>query len=366
MPITLVRGATLRGLRCLRKGAPCPAWETALTWRARSTGEASTGRVLPHFAWSRLWRKAPSLAARRQTTRLPDRNRLISPGKRTLPHETSRRHAHRRHPHFTEKSTHLTANARFLSRPQGAQRCLLRLGHSPDSRDIEPVVGPVASQRAEMLATVQVPERDDPVIAATGQRAVIGTHLERLDCPLMRLSHSHALSMLQAPSAQHTVPASASAHGLWGGSDHHRGGWQRASTMRHGVRAFWLGPRSNRSCSKPTVSPPRSRKTRRSRAGYPGAWCCRQMSYGKPHEPAGCTQDVRWDDPPRPHAIPPGNASGQEHASRVSRHGEDRSSSKGKASHIPVHTSPSMPERAITRFEQLDWLKRTDHLKWSV
>jgi len=25
-----------------------------------------------------------------------------------------------------------------------------------------------------------------------------------------------------------------------------------------------------------------------------------------------------------------------------------------------------MPERAITRFEQLDWLKRTDHLKWSV
>ena len=33
---------------------------------------------------------------------LPDRNRLISPGKRTLPHETSRRQGHRRHPPVTE------------------------------------------------------------------------------------------------------------------------------------------------------------------------------------------------------------------------------------------------------------------------
>ena len=40
---------------------------------------------------------------------------------RTLPHETSRRHAHRRHPPVTEKSTRLPANPRFLERPQGAQ-----------------------------------------------------------------------------------------------------------------------------------------------------------------------------------------------------------------------------------------------------
>src|SRR2546423_5864306 len=66
--------------------------------------------------------------------------------------------------------------------------------------------------------------------------------------------------------------------------------------MRHCVRAFWLGPRSSRSCSKPTVSPTRSRKTRRSRAGHPGAWCCRLMSHGRPHEPTGCTKDVRRDD----------------------------------------------------------------------
>jgi hypothetical protein len=52
LSITSVRRATPRGLRCLRKGAPCPAWETAMTSRARLTGAASTGRVLPYAAWS--------------------------------------------------------------------------------------------------------------------------------------------------------------------------------------------------------------------------------------------------------------------------------------------------------------------------
>ena len=63
----------------------------------------------------------------------------------------------------------------ILNGPQGTQRCLLRLGHSPDPRDIEPLVGPVAPQRAEMLATLQVPERDGPIIPTTGQRAPIRT-----------------------------------------------------------------------------------------------------------------------------------------------------------------------------------------------
>src|SRR6266571_3732572 len=87
----------------------------------------------------------------------------------------------------------------ILNRPQGAQRRLLRLGHSPDPRDIEALIGPVASQRAEMLATLQVPERDGPIIPATGQRAAIGTHLERLDGPLMRFSHPHALPAVDIP-----------------------------------------------------------------------------------------------------------------------------------------------------------------------
>jgi hypothetical protein len=101
-------------------------------------------RDLPQFAWSRPWRKATSLAGGRETTRLPDRNHLISRrSPRILPHETSRRHDHLRHPHVTVKSTHLPANARFLERPQGTQRGFLRLGETPDARNIEPLVGAI-------------------------------------------------------------------------------------------------------------------------------------------------------------------------------------------------------------------------------
>ncbi len=65
-------------------------------------------------------RKATSLAAWCETTRLSDRNHL-APRNRTLHHETSRRHDHRRHPHVTGKSTHLPANTHILNRPQGTQ-----------------------------------------------------------------------------------------------------------------------------------------------------------------------------------------------------------------------------------------------------
>src|SRR5260221_4104016 len=99
-----------------------------------------------------------------------------------------------------------------LNRPQGTQGGLLRPGQSSDPSDIQALVGPVASQRAEMLATLQVPERDGPIIPATGQRAPIGTHLERLDRPLMRLSHSHALSLLQVPPPQHAIAAATQQH----------------------------------------------------------------------------------------------------------------------------------------------------------
>src|SRR5438552_11412321 len=64
-----------------------------------------------------------------------------------------------------------------LHRPQRTQGGLLRLGQSPDPRDIEALVGAVASQRAQMLATVQVPDGDGAVLPATGQPAPIGTQL---------------------------------------------------------------------------------------------------------------------------------------------------------------------------------------------
>src|SRR5205823_14549795 len=66
----------------------------------------------------------------------------------------------------------------------------------------------VASHRAQMLATVQVPEHDGPVIPATGEPAPIGTHLERLHHPLMRFLHPHALPAVHLPPAQHAVTAS--------------------------------------------------------------------------------------------------------------------------------------------------------------
>jgi hypothetical protein len=51
------------------------------------------------------------------------------------------------------------------------------------------------------------------------------------------------------------------------------GGWQRASRMRRGVRAFWLGHRFTPCCSTSKARSPRFRQTRRSRAGVeaPGA-----------------------------------------------------------------------------------------------
>src|SRR2546423_4551441 len=53
-----------------------------------------------------------------------------------------------------------------------------------------------------MLATLEIPDHDDAVIPATGQLAAIGTHFDRVYCPLMRLSHSQALPAGNLPPAQ--------------------------------------------------------------------------------------------------------------------------------------------------------------------
>src|SRR5258708_15861784 len=74
-----------------------------------------------------------------------------------------------------------------LNCTQHAQRRLLRLGQAPDPCDIEALVGSVASQRAEGLATLQVPERDGPVIPATSQPASIRTHLHTINFVLPEL-----------------------------------------------------------------------------------------------------------------------------------------------------------------------------------
>jgi hypothetical protein len=77
------------------------------------------------------------------------------------------------------------SNSALLPRPQRSQRRLLRLGQAPDTCDIQSLIGAVASQCLHVLGAVQIPDRDGPVIPANGQPAAIGTHLERLDCPLV-------------------------------------------------------------------------------------------------------------------------------------------------------------------------------------
>src|SRR5260221_12225815 len=112
-------------------------------------------------------------------------------------------------PRWSELESTLGAvSSLVLHCSQRTQRGLLRLSQALDARDIEALVRPVAAQRAEMLATLEFPERDDPVIPATGQPTAIGTPLERLDCPLMRFSHPHALPAVHLPPAHPAVTAS--------------------------------------------------------------------------------------------------------------------------------------------------------------
>src|SRR5437763_10181363 len=75
-------------------------------------------------------------------------------GGSTLPHETFRRQAHRRHPPAPEKSAPLAADARVLERSQGAQGRLLCLGETPDARDVEPLIGPIPPQRLQWFPTL--------------------------------------------------------------------------------------------------------------------------------------------------------------------------------------------------------------------
>src|SRR5713226_6265595 len=131
-----------------------------------------------------------------------------SPTPRTWGHPTCRRYDLRCHPSFTGKSREFSTNTHILERPQGVQRRLLRCGETPDARDIESLVGSILPQRLELLATVQIPEHNGSIIPAARQSAAIRTHLERLDGPLMRFSHPHALPALHLPPAHHSVTAS--------------------------------------------------------------------------------------------------------------------------------------------------------------
>src|SRR2546423_15295307 len=77
-----------------------------------------------------------------------------------------------------------------------------------DARDIEPLIGPVTAKRAHMLATLELPDVDGPVIATTGKQLPIGTLPEREDRSLMCCSHPQAFSALHIPPAQYPITPS--------------------------------------------------------------------------------------------------------------------------------------------------------------
>src|SRR2546429_6876007 len=57
------------------------------------------------------------------------------------------------------------------------------------------------------MAALKVPEPDRSVIAATGEPAAIGTHLEGLHRPLVSLLLPHTLATLHLPPAQSAIAA---------------------------------------------------------------------------------------------------------------------------------------------------------------
>src|SRR5260221_12128647 len=63
-----------------------------------------------------------------------------------------------------------------------------------------------------MLAPREVQEQNDPVIATTGQAPAIGTHAERLNCPLMPLPYHQALPTLHIPPAHAPIAAATEQH----------------------------------------------------------------------------------------------------------------------------------------------------------
>src|SRR5438105_843922 len=86
------------------------------------------------------------------------------------------------------------------------------MGHASDPGNIEPLVGAVSPQGAQMVAALEIPDVDSAIVPATGERAAIGTHFERLDCSLVRQARVYALSALDVPPGECAAAATADQH----------------------------------------------------------------------------------------------------------------------------------------------------------
>src|SRR5205823_10284309 len=97
---------------------------------------------------------------------------------------------------------------RALNCPQRAQRCFLHLGHSPEPCDIEPFIGPVASQRPHQLGALDVPHLDGTILPATDQQTAIGANFERMASSLMSLAHRQTLPTMFLPTSLGSISSS--------------------------------------------------------------------------------------------------------------------------------------------------------------
>src|SRR6266571_3545398 len=104
-----------------------------------------------------------------------------------------------------------------------------------------------------MLATLEIPDHDGAVIPATGQLAAIGTHFDRVYCPLMRLSHSQALPAGNLPPAQPAVTAPTDQHLPTRVPGHSRGCSGMSRQSAHPFPALRL-PHEEMSAFSPTTS----------------------------------------------------------------------------------------------------------------
>src|SRR5712692_3116523 len=141
----------------------------------------------------------------------------------------------------------------ILNSPQGPQGGDLGLGQALDARDIEPLIGPVTAQGAQMRATLEIPEHDSAVIPATGQPAAIGTHLDRVYGALMRLSHPQAVSAVNLPPAQPAVTVPTDQHLPTRVPGHSRGRSWMPRQSAHPFPALRL-PHEELSALSPTTS----------------------------------------------------------------------------------------------------------------
>src|SRR5258708_28891044 len=85
---------------------------------------------------------------------------------------------------------------RALNCSQRAQRCFLRLGHSPDPCDIEALVGAVASQRPHQIGALDVPHLDGTILPSTDQQTAIRATLQRIDRFFMSFAYHQTLTSL--------------------------------------------------------------------------------------------------------------------------------------------------------------------------